>query len=112
MQQYVAAAGHAGADHGPDARVRRQGRLQRTMNLEFFHNISKTVIKNRVKNLKKHSFEVLRITLNPTQNCTMAKQWKKEQVWPFFGCFTADSQADTGRHQLYNNGSFVLFFTA
>ena len=49
MQQYVAAAGHAGADHGPDARVRRQGRLQRTMNLEFFHNISKTVKKIRSK---------------------------------------------------------------
>ena len=37
------------------------------------------------------------------------KQWKKEQVWPFFCCCTADSQTDTGRHQLYNNGSLVIF---
>ena len=40
------------------------------------------------------------------------KQWKKEQVWPFLGCCTADSQTETGRHQLYNNGSLVLFSTA
>ena len=37
---------------------------------------------------------------------------KKEQFWPIFGCCTADSQTDTGRHQLYNNGSHVLFSTA
>ena len=36
-----------------------------------------------------------------------SKQWKKEQVWPFFGCF--DSQADTGRHQLYKNLLFFFF---
>ena len=30
---------------------------------------------------------------------------------PFFGCCTADSQTDVGRHQLYNNGSLVLFST-
>ena len=30
----------------------------------------------------------------------------------FVGCCTADSQTDTGRHQLYNNGSLVLFSTA
>ena len=29
---------------------------------------------------------------------------------PFIGCCTADSQTDAGRHQLYNNGSLVLFF--
>ena len=42
----------------------------------------------------------------------MGKQWKKEQVWPFFGCCTADSQTDAGRNQLYNNDSLVLFSTA
>ena len=31
---------------------------------------------------------------------------------PFFGCCTADSQTDAGRHQLNNNGSLVLFSTA
>ena len=36
-------------------------------------------------------------------------EWKKEQFWPFIGCCIADSQTDTGRHQLYNNGSLVLF---
>ena len=41
----------------------------------------------------------------------MAKQWKKEQVLPFFGCCTADSQTDPGRHQLHNNGSLVYFST-
>ena len=40
------------------------------------------------------------------------KQWKKEQVWPCFGCCTADSQTYTGRHQLYNNDSLVLFSIA
>ena len=40
----------------------------------------------------------------------ISNQWKKEQVWPFFGCCTADSQTDAGRHQLYNNGLLVLFF--
>ena len=40
------------------------------------------------------------------------KQWKKEQVWPFFGCCTADSQTEAGRYQLYNNGSLVRFSTA
>ena len=40
------------------------------------------------------------------------KQWNKEQVWPFFGCCSADSQTDAGRHQLYSNGSLVLFSTA
>ena len=34
----------------------------------------------------------------------MYKQWKKEQVLPFIGGCTADSQTDTGRLQLYNNG--------
>ena len=33
------------------------------------------------------------------------KQWRKEHVWKFLGCCTADLQTDTGRHQLYN-----LFF--
>ena len=42
--------------------------------------------------------------------CILDKQWKKEQVWPFLGCFTAGSQTDAGRYQLYNNGSLVLFF--
>ena len=37
---------------------------------------------------------------------------EKEQVWPFFGCCTAYSQTDTGRHQVYNNDSLVLFSTA
>jgi len=32
-----------------------------------------------------------------------------EKFGNFFGCFTADSQTDAGRHQLYNNGSLVLF---
>ena len=45
-------------------------------------------------------------------NCVYAKQWKKEQIWPFFGCCTADSQTYAGRHQLYNNGSLVLLPTA
>ena len=40
------------------------------------------------------------------------KQWKKEQVWPFFGYCTADSQTDAGIHQLYNNGSLDLLSTA
>ena len=40
------------------------------------------------------------------------KQWKQEQVCPFFGCFTADSLTAAGRHHLYNNGSLVLFSTA
>ena len=42
------------------------------------------------------------------------KQLKKEQVWPFFGCCTADSQTDNdaSRHQLYNNGQLVLFSNA
>ena len=26
----------------------------------------------------------------------MSKQWKKEQVWPFLCCCTADSQTDAG----------------
>ena len=39
----------------------------------------------------------------------LGKHWKKEQVWPFFGYCTADSQTDA---QLYNNGSLVLFSTA
>ena len=42
----------------------------------------------------------------------MAKQWKKEQVWPFFDLCIADSQTDAGRYQLYNNGSIVLFSSA
>ena len=33
-------------------------------------------------------------------------------AWPFFGYCTADSQTDAGIHQLYNNGSHVLFSTA
>ena len=37
---------------------------------------------------------------------------KKEHVWQFFGFCTADSQTDTGRHQLYNDGSLVIFSTA
>ena len=40
----------------------------------------------------------------------ISKQWKKEQVRPFFGCCTADSQ--TGIHQLYNDGSLGTFSTA
>ena len=40
------------------------------------------------------------------------KQWKKDQVWPFFGCCTADSPTDKSRHQPYNNGSLVLFSAA
>ena len=43
----------------------------------------------------------------------MSKQRKKEQVWQFFGCCTADSQTDAGRYQLmYNNGLHVLFSIA
>ena len=34
---------------------------------------------------------------------------EKAQVRPFYGCCTADSQTDTGRHQLYNNSSLVHF---
>ena len=37
------------------------------------------------------------------------KQWKKKPVWPFFGCYSADSQTDAGIHQLYNNGSLGVF---
>ena len=33
----------------------------------------------------------------------MCKQWKKAQVWTFFACCIADSQTDTGRHQLYRD---------
>ena len=33
-----------------------------------------------------------RATRRPSWNTT--KQWKKEQVWQFFGCCTADSQAE------------------
>ena len=40
------------------------------------------------------------------------KQWKKGQVWPFFGCCAADSQTDAGRHQLYDTSSLVLLSTA
>ena len=36
------------------------------------------------------------------------KQWKIEQVWPYFSCCTADSQIDAGKHQLHNNGSLFL----
>jgi len=42
----------------------------------------------------------------------LSSSGEKEQVWPFFGCCTADSQTDAGRHQLYNNGSLVLFSIA
>ena len=35
----------------------------------------------------------------------------KKQVLPFFGCCTADSQTDAGRHQLFINGSLVLFIS-
>ena len=35
--------------------------------------------------------------------CVKTKQWKKEQVWPFSGFCTADSQNDSGRQQLYSN---------
>ena len=35
VQQDVAAAWAVGADHGTDARVRRQGRLQKTMNFDI-----------------------------------------------------------------------------
>ena len=47
--------------------------------------------------------------------CFFSKHWKKEQVWPFCCCRTADSQIDAGhpgRHQLHNNGSLVLVSTA
>ena len=37
---------------------------------------------------------------------------KKNKFDKFFGCCTADSQTDAGRHQLYDNGSLVLFSTA
>ena len=40
------------------------------------------------------------------------KQWTKGQVWPYFGCCTADSQTDWGRNQLYNNCSLFLFSNA
>ena len=36
--------------------------------------------------------------------CVLSKQWKKEQVLPFFGCCTGDSQSDASRHQLYRLG--------
>ena len=41
----------------------------------------------------------------------ISKKWKKTSL-ASFGCCTADSQTDAGRHQLYNNGSLVLFSTA
>ena len=41
--------------------------------------------------------------------CYESEQWTNEQVWPFFGCCTAGSQTDAGRHQLYNNDSLVFF---
>ena len=37
---------------------------------------------------------------------------KNKQIWPLFGFCTADSQTDTGRHQLYINGLLVLYSTA
>ena len=49
---------------------------------------------------------------NTRRRTYVPKEWKNEQVWLFFGCWSADSQTDTGRHQLYNNGSLVLFSTA
>ena len=61
------------------------------------------------------SSAVERIIYVPTGKVSSAfiiKQWKKEPVWPFFCCYTADSLTDTGRHQLYNNGSLILFSTA
>ena len=39
----------------------------------------------------------------------LVEQWKKEQVWPFLGCCTADTKTDVGRHQLFNNGLLVFF---
>ena len=36
------------------------------------------------------------------------KQWKKEQICPFFACFTADSHTEAGRHQLYYKDLLVL----
>ena len=54
-----------------------------------------------------------KVTANDDDDLIMiAKQWKKEPVWPFFGCCTADSRTDAGRHQLNNNSSLVLFSTA
>ena len=47
----------------------------------------------------------------PSSSALFIKQWNKEQVMPFFGCCTADSQTNKVRHQLYNNGSLVLFST-
>ena len=38
------------------------------------------------------------------------KQCKKEPVWPFFCCCTADLQTDSGRHQLYNNQRLACSF--
>ena len=35
-------------------------------------------------------------SVNCKKTSGTTKQWKKEQVWPFFGCCTTDSQTDTG----------------
>ena len=43
---------------------------------------------------------------------TLLQQWNKEQVWPFCCCCIADLQTDSGRYQLYNNGSIVFFTSA
>ena len=55
---------------------------------------------------------VLPATMWIARESVSDKQWKKEQVWPFFGCYTADSQTAADRHQLYNNGSLVIFSIA
>ena len=46
----------------------------------------------------------LRPQLNPDQAV--------EKSLAIFYCYTADSETDTGRHHLYNNGLLVLFSTA
>ena len=33
----------------------------------------------------------------------IGKEWKKEQVCPFFVCCTVYLQTDAGRHQLYRD---------
>ena len=93
-------------------RPRPLSRYRRPFRHEMLAEIQTLVPKNKSKNFVDGTIKSSLMSGIVPDSVTI-KQEKKEQVSPpFFGCCRADSQTDTGRHQLYNNGSLVLFFSA
>ena len=70
------------------------------------------VTRNSLQTAGMFSYSAMDIRKVEKKLASCSSSGKKNQFGHFLVVVSADSQADAGRHQLYNNGSLVLFSNA